>query len=138
MKYDLIVKLLFPFLLLLLVSCAHVQTGSQTPEEILANRIEAFLTFRESEDYENMYPFLSPAFRKKYPFTAYVKRSNIKYLDSKIILIDMNTLKDAAIVELSTTRKALGFVFKDSLEKMQWIKVDGNWYYDLSTKPAGF
>ncbi len=122
-------KLLFLFLVFILVACA-------SEEEKLRQRIEKYWSLRINGQLAEAYKYEYPLFRKKVDLNAYISTRNnplARYRKAKILALSFPE-KDVAQVEMefeieilfSHAKKPLVTTIK---RKEKWVKVDGKWYH---------
>lgn len=126
------------FLCLVLAGCTLL-VRSPDDTQRLSKRVEAFMTARIQERWENAYRFLDSEFRKRTPLHEYLQiPGNNRTTAFRIETITMESGGIEASVTVRCDVLVAGLTFSGVPEHHLWKKENGDWFLTVQPRPSPF
>jgi hypothetical protein len=103
-------------------------------EEILRERVTAYWQYKANDEFDKIYEFEAPVYKRKVTLVHYIKGFNTNAVKWKKAAIENISMEEtSAMVDMNLRVRvkvpAIPAYEYDSLIKEKWVKVDGMWYH---------
>jgi len=119
------------FLTIGICSCSTLPF--QSSEEALRKRVEGMMNAKINDNWEEVYTYLDPVYRKKTPEKTFINfNREMVFTKFSIISIEIQPSGAEAIVKIKQDLNVKIFNFKDQLDTQNWIKDGYTWYLKIN------
>ena len=118
------------YVLLLIVSCAHLPVGLGG-EDTLRKQVRLEWDAKVGNNWGAVYDVCVKAFKDAIPRENFIKRCNLQVGEYSIKEVEMVEPGEKAIVTVMYQVNQMGYVFEMTTEE-EWIREDGKWRLNLS------
>lgn len=124
------------FFLIIISGCAKKEAiKSLQDEEVIKQRVMAYWNHRINREFEKMYPYEDPLFRKRISLVAYIRQYGnpaMSYTSFEIHDIKLKDGDNAEVMLKAGVRLKVpgtrAFEHDTDLTE-QWVMIDGEWYH---------
>lgn len=124
------------FFLIIISGCAKKEAiKSLQDEEVLKERVTSYWNHKIKREFDKMYPYEDPLFRKRISLVAYIRQYGspaMSYTSFKVQDIKMNDAEHAEVkIKTDVRLKVPGAkAFEHDTELTeQWVMIDREWYH---------
>jgi hypothetical protein len=113
------------------IGCAHSQSDSSQTEKSLHDRVNAYLSARNSGNMTAEYQFLSPSYKSKVSLENFIKKRNIKFLKSVLQGIEYQPGTETAFVNITSSCQYNEYKIEGVRNQQTWQFLDSEWFLDV-------
>ena len=118
------------YVLLMLISCAHLPAGLNS-EDTLRKKVQLAWDAKVGNNWGAVYDLSVKAFKDAIPRDNFIRRCNLLVGEFSIKNVEIVEPGKKALATIKYQTNQMGFVF-DMTAKEEWIWEDGKWRLNLS------
>ncbi len=106
-----------------------------TPEQALEKRVTGRMTAMVAQNWAAVYDYSDLDYKKQVPKENFVGMNrDILFSDFSVVSIKIGPSGEDAVVVVKYNMTVMSFDVKDRKETQNWLKTDGQWYYQMKMK----